>query len=729
MLGVRCALPVALTHDATWLLVEAGFNAAREREIESIFAIGNGYVGSRGSLEEGGALSTPATFIAGVFETQVGSDSVPRLAVAPDWARFTASINGRVLALDQGEIIEHRRILDLRQGLLWRVWRQRDPDGRIISFQSLRLVSRADRHTLFQSVTLIPENFTGRLNLIPPAQEEADVTGIPTLHTEQSGIDVAFAVAADIHPPCSEAGRTIETRCCLLERHEIEIEMDQAYRFDRFVAVATSRDTARPAGAATEQLRRLCGRGAGPLLADHLAAWRERWRTADLQLTGDDYAQRALRFACYHLISASNSDDRTSIGARALTGPAYSGHVFWDTEIYMLPFYLYTHPPTARALLMYRYHTLPAAREKARTYGYRGAFYPWETAGDGTESTPQRVLALDGTVHTIRNGELEVHVSAAIPYAVWQYWIATGNDAFLRDAGAEILIETARFWASRGQLEDDGHFHIRHVIGPDEYHEDVDDDAFTNGMAAWNLEHAAVAARILAKRWPEHWQALQNRLALGRTEPDEWSRFANAMYQGLDPRTGIIEQFQGYHSLEEIDLAAYEPLVAPMDVILGPERIQRSQIIKQPDVLMLIYLLWDRFHPDIRRANFYHYEPRTGHGSSLSPCIHALLAARLGETELAERYFRQAAEIDLADNMGNAAGGVHVGALGGLWQATVFGFGGMHIGPKGPAFAPHLPRAWQELRFPIHWRGSTLRIVVDTTGATVLPDEPNEPVE
>ena len=247
-------------------------------------------------------------------------------------------------------------------------------------------------------------------------------------------------------------------------------------------------------------------------------------------------------------------------------------------------------------------------------------------------------------------------------------------------------------------------YHIRGVIGPDEYHEAVDDDAYTNGMAQWNLEIADEVARLLAERWPAQWRALSRRLGLEPEEPRQWLHVARNLYTGFDEKTGLYEQFQGYFGLEEIDLTTFTPRSAPLDLLLGRERIQQSKIIKQPDVVMLVHLLWERFPPDVRRVNFEYYEPRCGHGSSLSPAIHALVAARLGKVLLAQRYFRQAAEIDLA-NKGNAAGGVHAAAMGGLWQAAVFGFAGLHLTEKGPEHRPNLPPSWRSISMVFRWRG------------------------
>jgi kojibiose phosphorylase len=442
------------------------------------------------------------------------------------------------------------------------------------------------------------------------------------------------------------------------------------------------------------------------VIGKHLEAWQARWEASDLRIEGDPAAQRALRFASFHLSSAANpQDDRVSIGARGLSGTSYKGHVFWDTDIFMLPFFILTQPEAARSLVMYRYHTLAAAHAKAARLGYRGALYAWESAETGDDVTPSFVVAPDGEVIPILTGEQEQHISADVAFGAWNYWHATGDNRFLLDAGAEILIETARFWASRVERDEDGLYHIPGVIGPDEYHETVDDNAYTNGMAQWNLEIGAEISDLVAERWPKQWQALSHRLDIEPEEPRRWRDVACALYTGFNERTGLFEQFRGYFGLEEIDLAPFASRTAPMDVLLGRERIQQSKVIKQPDVVMLVHLLWDRLPPEVRRANFDYYAPRCGHGSSLSPAIHALVAARLGETALAERYFRQAAEIDLLDNMGNSAGGVHIGALGGLWQATVFGFAGLHFCKEKPEYRANLPPAWRSLSMRFHWRG------------------------
>ena len=305
---------------------------------------------------------------------------------------------------------------------------------------------------------------------------------------------------------------------------------------------------------------------------------------------------------------------------------------------------------------MYRFHTLPSAREKALHFGFKGALYAWESADTGIETTPESVVASDGTVVDILCGRMEHHISADVAYAVWQYWRASADDDFFLRAGAEILLETARFWASRSVPEADGMRHIRHVIGPDEYHEDVDDNAFTNVMARWNIARALEALDLLHARWPDQAAALREKLALDDEELADWRDAIARIVTGLDPATGIYEQFAGFHTLEPVDLAEYADRAVPMDVVIGRERTQRSQVIKQADVVALIALLPEEFPERMAEINFRHYEPRCGHGSSLSAGMHALVAARLGDTELAIHYLCETAANDL-DLDPNSAGG------------------------------------------------------------------------
>jgi trehalose/maltose hydrolase-like predicted phosphorylase len=735
------------TGDPKWLLIDEGFTLAREHETESLFAIANGYIGNRGSLAEGSPLSAPATFVAGVFEQFDVPGSLPELMVLPDWTGVRIWIADEPLSMQQGEVLQHRRILDFRRGILWREWRHRDLAGRITRIVAFRFASLADRHLLLHSVTLTPENHTSVIRfessmeatdravaLLAPEwkarRDSARPNVLPlALRVPGRNTTVAFGLTSQmLHSSHGKGRRTIRMDTgSIMENCEVEVEAGAQCHLHRIVSVFTSRDGGDPFHCSMEHLRDVVAKGTESAVWAHVSAWESHWKAADIEIEGDDSLQRALRFAVYHLISAANPDDpRVSIGARTLSGPGYKGHVFWDTETYMVPFFIFTHPRSARALLEYRYHTLDAARTKARSFGYRGAMYPWESADTGEETTPKAVIAPNGEVLNIRNGEIEVHVTADIAFGIWQYWQNTGDDDFFVRFGAEIMLESARFWASRGTTENDGFYHIRHVIGPDEYHEDVDDDAYTNLMAAWNLRRGAETAALLQERWPENWKELSAQLQLSDQEIESWKKVADAMFVPFDPKTLLYEQFSGYFNKQPIDLKSYEPRSAAMDTLLGHEQIQKTNVVKQAAVVLATFLLWDEISPDARAANFRYYEPRTGHGSSLSPSIHALIAAQIGDMECARSYLKQAAEIDLGNNMGNAAGGVHAAALGGLWQAIVFGFAGFRTHSDGVSLAPKVLSHWRRLSFPLQWRGRKLRVCIepDSVQVSTAGDKP-----
>ena len=735
------------TSDPKWLLIDEGFTLAREHETESLFAIGNGYIGNRGSLAEGSPLSAPATFVAGVFEQFEVPGSVPELMILPDWTGVRIWINDEPLSMQQGDILQHRRTLDLQRGILWREWRHRDPAGRITRIEAFRLASLSDRHLLLHSVTLIPENHSSMIrfessmeatdravSLLAPEwkarRDSARPNVLPlALRVPGRNTTVAFGLTSQLLHSAPDAGcRTMRMDPGKIMEHcEVKVEAGTQCHLHRIVSVFTSRDGGDAFTWSMEHLRDVVSKGIESAVWAHVSAWESRWKTADIQIEGDDSLQRALRFAAYHLISAANPEDPSvSIGARTLSGPGYKGHVFWDTETYMVPFFIFTHPPSARALLEYRYCTLDAARKKARDSGFRGAMYPWESADTGEETTPKAVIAPNGEILKVLNGELEVHITADIAFAVWQYWQNTGDDEFFVRFGAEIMLESARFWASRGTTEGDGFYHIRHVIGPDEYHEDVDDDAYTNLMAAWNLRRGAETANLLQERWPDRWQELAGQLQLSNEEVSTWQKLATSMFIPFDRKTLLYEQFSGYYNKEAVDLKRYEPRSAAMDTILGHERIQETNIVKQADVVLATFLLWDEIGAEVGASNFRYYEPRTGHGSSLSPSIHALIAARIGDKACAQSYLKKAAEIDLGNNMGNAAAGVHAAALGGLWQAVVFGFAGIRTRPDGVSIAPNLFSHWRRLSFPLQWRGRRLRVCIEAESVRVdvAGDEP-----
>jgi trehalose/maltose hydrolase-like predicted phosphorylase len=734
------------TQDPPWVLSYEGYNILNESAVESGFAFGNGFLGMRaarsvsrgptwvGWLGYGRWASWPRCYVAGLFDVPNIEPPVPALVPVADWSRVRILLDGEPLLAREGEVLVGTRKLDLRHGLLLSAWKHRTPAGITGEGRELRLLSLADRATGLQllRLSLDRDGVDVRLEAsfamaglgMEPVRLEQD---LGAWRMEGTGKGVAMTGAATLRLDGDPVApdRPFSLRWVWRWRSVA----GQVAELDRLVAVARA-DTAEddPAPRASAALARSRGLGWRAVLAAHEAAWDARWLASDIIIEGDDESQRAIRFAVYHLTSAANpEDDRVSIGARALTGDAYLGHVFWDTEIYLLPFYTAVWPEAARALLMYRFHTLPAARAKAAHFGFKGALYAWESADTGVETTPERVVGSDGTLIDILTGKMEHHISADVAYAVWHYWRATGDDDFFLRAGAEILLDTARFWASRAVAEADGRRHIRHVIGPDEYHEDVDDNAFTNMMARWNIARALETIDLLRVRWPKDAVALQDRLALGVDELADWRDAIARIVIGLDSATGIFEQFAGFHALEPLDLADYADRTVPIDVVIGREQTQRSQVVKQADVVALIGLLPEEFPGAMAETNFRHYEPRCAHGSSLSAGMHALVAARLGDSEMGLRYLRETAALDL-DLDPNSAGGVRIAGLGALWQATMLGFVGLDLRGDTLGIDPKLPPQWRSLSFHVCWRGRSvaIRIAGGTVEATLVEGEAME---
>jgi trehalose/maltose hydrolase-like predicted phosphorylase len=743
-----------LEADPRWRMTIEGWDPRQEAGIEAVLALVNGYSGTRAAVEEGSSVTTAATFLNGVFDAateqvaqagatpdyQVIAAPTPELVVAPNWSKLRILAGETPLQIESCTLLEQRRTLDLHQGVLLREWRVRH-GGQTTRLRSLRCAALHDRHVLIHALEIIPEDWSGTItldaivdgavmnegntrHLVNHRSSTFDQGMLLTTETSEKQIKLCFAAAAELHGAAAEVTNEPTTQT-LTQRWTISAVAGQPITMHKIVTVFTSRDDSEPAALAVERLQAAIAQGIPRLLARSRHAWAQRWATADVEITGSDEIQRQTRFALYHLIGCANPDDEyASPGARSLTGERYKGHVFWDTEIFVFPFFVYTHPPTARALLMYRYHTLPAARDKARAHGYRGALYAWESSDTGVDVTPPFVYNAAGERLEILTGIQEHHISADVAYAVWQYWHATGDESFFLNAGAEMVLELARFWASRAERGDDQRYHIRTVIGPDEFHEHADDNAYTNCMAQWVLQRGLEAIEWLMSRHPERWLDLAARIGFAENERASWRAIAEGLVDNFDPETGLFEQHRGYYDLEQIDLQSYEPRNTTMDVILGWQRLTQTQIIKQADVVMLLFLLGDSYPREVHAANFHFYEPRASHDSSLSPGFHALAAARLNELELAERYFTRAAHIDLDFTHGvTAAGGVHIAALGGMWQSIVFGFGGMFAEAHGLRFDPHVPSAWGTLRFSIQWRGSTLRVTA--AGATADVDSPS----
>lgn len=714
----------------TWKLTEKPFNPTHLFHSETIFTIGNGYLGSRATFEEGYPDEIAATLLHGIFNHHE-QDLVPDLANVPAWFAVQITVDGEPFRLNEGRILGYVRELDMKNGILSRQVLWQSPGGKILRFTFERFASMADQHILAQQIEITALDEVQVLDCILDFNTE---TALNIAYTAEGPVLVSHWKNASItYPAPDQSGWQGETtqsgyRVGILQqvsgadfratessnrpgnRFQVSLKPEQRVTVTRLVGIATSRDTKALSPFLEEKLGQAVEKGYNTLKTEHCAAWAAIWEDMDILIEGDEYVQKAARFAAYQLIiAAPQKDERVSIGAKTLSGPGYKGHVFWDTELFMLPPFTLTQPGIARNLLMYRYHNLPGARKKAKDEGFLGAMYPWESTDTGEETTPKWTLPdKHGNRIRIWTGDHEQHISSDIAYAVWQYWKWTGDNEFFVKHGAEMILDTAVFWYSRVEWNaKKQRYELSEQIGPDEYHENINNPVYTNRMVVWHLQHAFKTLNWLRTNLPEKAQALQSTLHITDEVQAKWQDIIAKMYIPRYEPLNVYEQFDGFFDKDEVNLALYTPRVTAMDVILGHQRTNASQVIKQADVVMMIALLGDELgdHEELMR-NWRVYVPRTAHGSSLSQAMHAWAAARLGLVEEAYEHWVDAAGIDLEDTKGNVRDGIHGAANGGLYQALIFGFAGLQLDEKGGwKVDPRLPAWWKSMTFSFYYRG------------------------
>jgi trehalose/maltose hydrolase-like predicted phosphorylase len=697
---------------------------------ETVYSIGNGYFCTRGTFEEGYPGAEPATLLYGVF------DKIPlageELANAPDWTPLQLFANGERFRLDRGHVLEYERTLDMEHAVLRRTVRWQSPTGLRLLIATERFASLADEHAGFIRYSVTVEQAMSEVDIVLLASLNTAVGNENVMHwrtvdqghqgdliwlrsvTRGTGVELAQSMSfttdnTDFHPELidSDIAPAIRLRGKLAPGSMLTTE--------KIVVMYTSRDEGEPQPSALSAHQKILASGYDTHLARHQQAWRQFWQDADILIEGDDDAQRGIRYCLYQLrINASSHDSRYSIAAKGLTGFGYHGHIFHDTEIFMLPFFTYTLPEIARNLLIYRYNTLPAARQKAWRNGYEGAQYAWESTLSGAEMTPPAIVHPESSeVVPVLNGSLEIHISASIAYAVWQYWKVSGDDEFMCRYGAEMILNTALFWGSRVEKnQEKDRYEITNVIGPDEWHEHVNNNAFTNYMARWNLQIALTVLDWLRGYDPERARVLVQQLELTDQRLDHWRDVIKRMYIPMAPGSSLIEQFDGFFQLEPLDRERYRRRKVSYQGILGTTEIQKYRCIKQADVLMLLTLLDQEFDLQTKRVNWNYYYPITDHnfGSSLTPAFHVMLACELGKLREAYELFMKGCLVDLENLRGNTPEGIHTACCGSVWQAAIFGFAGLRVTEGGYTTNPHLPDGWTRLAFSFIYRGKRERV-------------------
>ncbi len=728
-------------------VVERGFDPENIPQLEAVFAVANGYLGIRGTHEEGRPVHQSGTLLNGFYETwpivypekAFGfAETGQTIINATDGSIIKLYVDDEPFDLAHCEVLEYERVLDMRAGVMERrvVWQA--ADGRRFSVRSSRFVSLEHRHLACFEYVVTPLDRGANLTLsselvthpddLGSADDPREGRGLETgiLMPEAGDADEARAVmgfrtrSSGLRMSC---GMDHETNLGSDVMPDIEINGDSARAVYRVRA-----ERGRPIRlvkyvayhhAADESVEELTFRAAGTLDQaraegfDALAASQrsridEFWSVADVRTEGAPLLQQAVRFNVFQLLQASACSEGYGIPSKGLTGQGYEGHYFWDTEIYVMPFLVYTAPRIARSQLQHRYAMLPQARERARQVGMRGALFPWRTI-NGQEASAYYAA-----------GTAQYHIDADVAHALMQYVRVTGDRDFLARYGAEILVETARMWVDLGFFSEakGGRFVINGVTGPDEYSTVVDNNAYTNLMARENLRSAIEAVEWLQSSDPEAHARLIARTELRAPEIEEWRRAADMMYVPFDEERQLHLQDDLFLEREVWDFEGTPPENYPLLLHYHPLVIYRHQVIKQADIVLATFMVGEEFTPEQKQRIFEYYDPLTTGDSSLSESIQSVMAAEIGDLRAAEEYFIDAAAVDLADVSNNVRDGVHVASAGGTWLAAVYGFGGLRDGDGEISFRPVLPERLTALAFTLRTRGCVLDVELRDGRAT-----------
>jgi alpha,alpha-trehalose phosphorylase len=735
-----------------WNIVEKGFHPEFLAQLETMLAVGNGYLGIRGCPEEGGPNAENGTFINGFYEIRpiiYGEEAYGFPKTGQTILNVTDSkiiklfVDDEPFWLPSANFLSYDRRLNMRSGMLDREILWETPAGKQVLISSRRLVSFVHRHVAAISyrVTLLNAEapvvissemvanepiargngddprqtrvFAGRV-LHHRASYAKDRRMVLCHATEKSRITLTCATDHVLETTCTYAYKAVHTEDLGQVAFTIQARRGCPIHLIKYMVYHTSQTASSEelCGRAEWTMDRVVNEGFPQLLAAQEHYMDDFWRRSDVRVRDirEDRAKRttveiqqAIRFNLFHILQASARAESAGVPAKGMTGQAYEGHYFWDTEIYVLPFLTYTSPWVARNLLTFRHKMLPQARERARQLGHRGAMFPWRTIS-GEEASAYYAA-----------GTAQYHINADIMYALRKYVQATGDEQFLRDCGAEMLVETARLWLDLGfySHEKGGKFCINGVTGPDEYNAVVNNNAYTNLMARENLRYAAQSVEALRATAPDVYNALVHKTALEPSEVEAWRRAAESMYVPYDEKLKIIPQDDSFLEREPWDFQNTPSDKYPLLLFYHPLDIYRKQVIKQADVVLAMFLLDDAFSREAKQRNFEFYDPLTTGDSSLSSCIEAIIAAQIGDMDKAFRYGMAALLMDLADVGGNVKDGCHIASMGGTWMMLTYGFGGMRDDDGTLSFWPR--RAPEEnaiLRFPLTYRAQMLEVEI-----------------
>lgn len=715
-----------------WEITQTGYCPEKEAFFESIFSIANGYMGMRGFDEEKnddkGYLN--CTFIAGIFD--YFKPGTTDMVNVPNFNNFKVTANGKTFSFADSVISEYSRFLNMKNGTLRRSFIWEDNAGNRTRIESLKFMSIYDKHICCIKYSITPLNYEGPItvetgidgcvsnNPVNDDQVKNDINPVTFLNDFETGIhesigylsaitkgtrykiSMAFCVE-NMHPGtgCREEFTTGDK--VILKSIEFYGKSKCKYEFCKYISVYTSRDNIQEPAQESIKCALIAEKAGFEMLYDrNCELWERRWDISDIRIEGDDLSQQGIRYNIFQLLQAFDDDNSgVSIGARALTHSRYKGCYFWDTDIFMLPYYLYTNPKAARNLVMYRYNTLQGARENAKAQNMEGARYAWMCTTDGLEQCDTWDIGLS-----------EVHVTADIAYAVNNYAYATGDEAFMADFGAEILIETARYWRTRFTYESkSGKYNLLFVKGPDEYCGVSNNNTYSIFMAINNFKAAALAVEFLKCKHPDKFRILKDKLSFDESEIAAWDNIASNVNINYDKEKKLYIEDDNFLKLEPRDIKTIKSGNQASYHNICFDYLQRLRVVKQADVLLLMLLLPDSFSAEEKKAAWDFYEPITLHDSSLSFGSHAQFAANIGLMDKAYDYFLKCVRYDLDDVMGNTGReGLHMASMGSAWQAVVFGFAGVSMEGGSIRVNPALPKEWNGISFSLIYRKKLYRV-------------------
>jgi len=723
------------THKSGWEITEDIFNIERNRHYEGVFTQGNGFFHVRGSLEEGFShdpqdaeylrnptnvtleqfrerKSTLGTYIPGIMgKHPLLNDEMINF---PSFLMTQFFSGDERFDIEDSIVSAHTRTLDLKTGILSRSFIWEDGNSNRLRIETERFTHSVYTHLFVHRirVTCLSGNTTlgvssgidGRVRtngynhfsdiVISENRTEMEKLGMRIL--TDSDHSVAIDVQFPVFPFNLIWTKRTDTTVTLAGKCSIRTGETKEFLKLTLITVDEQSDGTSISDCLNYE----------KLYSSHIKEWSKKWESCDVRISGDPEAQLALRFSLYHLLRCLPSGETLSgIDAKGAAGEAYYGRYFWDTEICMAPFYFYTSPDKAKPLIELRAVTLEGAKKNASGYGYTGARYPWESSLSGTEQCPCWQYA-----------DHEVHVTADVAFALWHYFLATGDVAFMLKKGVDVLVETARYWTKRVDYDSGkGIYHLLGVMGPDEYHLMTRDNAFTNYMVKFTLGVTLECLKTLRKQAPEEWGEVTQRLALSEKELETFFRISESLPIHRDDERKLILQCEYFFNYVDIDFESiWSDRTQPFGRFVSQERMYRTKCLKQADVLALMYLFPGQFTCKELEEAYNYYEKITTHDSSLSPYVHAIIAAWIGKMEESWKFFMKSAFLDLDSSKGNAAEGIHIANSGGLWQIVVMGYAGLV-----PVYLtdiltlhPRLPAKWEEIEFPLVWKGKKIRIAI-----------------